>query len=193
MTAFDTAVLSVYGLLTAALLAVWLPPSLGRAARVPVWALLFGLSAALGLYYGIVAPGGIVYLAGLAALCHLTRRPAVPVYARVLAGLTVVAMVVALFLHAVPFFNNPLVFDAVSFGDRSAPYSQHWNYDKAAAGLILLAFFGNIGRPGRGRRAPVRYGYGIAIATVALTVLLAWLFGYIKPEPTLRPVYPPVA
>jgi membrane protease YdiL (CAAX protease family) len=189
MTAFNTAILPVYGLLTAALLAVWLPPSLGRIIRVPIWAVLFGLSAALGLYYGIVEPGGVVYLAGLGAFCYLTQRPAIPVYARVLAGLTVVAMVAALFLHSIPFFNNPLVFDAVSFGDRSAPYTQYWNFDKAAAGLILLAFFGDIGRSGHGWRVLIWRGYGIAIVTVGLTVMLAWLFGYIAPELTIEPVY----
>jgi len=189
MIAFSAPTIIVYGLLTAAILSVWLPRSVNQGLRLPLWAALLGVSAGSGFYYGIVEAGGILSLAILGALCCLVQHPAPGRSIRVLAGLGVAGLVSALFLHIVPFFKNPLVFDSVVVGSRAPPYSQHWNFDKAAAGLVLLGFFGDLCRTGRDWKMLARRSYGVVIAAVLLTLPPAWALGYAVPDPSFTPVY----
>jgi membrane protease YdiL (CAAX protease family) len=51
------------------------------------------------------------------------------------------AMVVLFGLHAVPGFNNPLIVRDVILSTGAEPFSLYLNFDKTAAGLVLLAFF----------------------------------------------------
>lgn len=189
MIIFDTATFVVYGLLTASILSVWLPPSLTRITRVAPWMILLALSMGFGLYYGIVEPGGILYLAILATLCHLASRVKLSIYLKIAFGLIAIGMVVVLFLHKAPFFNNPLVFDQFFLSDRSSSYTKYWNFDKAAAGLILLAYFGDITKSPHDWKMLARKSYLISIITVVLSLSLARVFGYIKLDITLTSAY----
>lgn len=55
-------------------------------------------------------------------------------------GLTLV-LSLALALHLVPGFKNPLLVENVKFSPASAPFTQYANFDKASVGLFLLLFF----------------------------------------------------
>lgn len=189
MIIFDTATFVVYGLLTASILSVWLPPSLTRITRVAPWMILLALSMGFGLYYRIVEPGGILYLAVLATFCHLASRSKLNIYLKIAFGLVAIGMVVVLFLHKAAFFNNPLVFDKFFLSDRSSAYTKYWNFDKAAAGLILLAYFGDIARSRHDWKTLARKSYLISIITVVLSLSLARVFGYIKLDITLTSAY----
>lgn len=182
MIILDTATLIVYGLLTASILSLWLPPQSARLARIPAWIILLGLSALSGLYYGIVEVGGVLYLFILAAFCRLAGRQGLSSYLRTLYAVLVFGLAAALFLHKAPFFNNPLVFDSFVLSERSSAHTKYWAFDKAAAGLILLACFGDICRSSRDWKMLAHKSYVISIATIALTLLLALIFGYIKPD-----------
>jgi hypothetical protein len=189
MIYFDTATIVVYGLLTAAILSVWLPQSLNQVTRVPVWIMLSGISAAMGIYYGIVEYGRVLYLAGLGYFCYLVKHRNLNKYLRIASGFIVIGMVVALFLHGVSYFNNPLVFDQFFLSDQSSVYTRYWNFDKAAAGLILLACFGDICRSTIDWKLLARQSYIVSIVTIALSLLLALTFGYIKIDITLVSAY----
>jgi hypothetical protein len=189
MIYFDTATIVVYGLLTAAILSVWLPQSLNQATRVPVWIILSGLSLALGIYYGIVEYGGVLYLAGLGCFCYLVKYRDLNKYIRIVSGFIVIGMVVALFLHGVPYFNNPLVFDRFFLSDQSSVYTKYWSFDKAAAGLILLAYFGDVCRSTIDWKLLARQSYVVSIVTIALSLLLALAFGYVRIDVTLVSAY----
>jgi uncharacterized protein len=189
MMILNAATIVVYGLLTSAFLSIWLPVSLNRVARAPAWMILSGISASFGLYYGIVEPGGIVYLAALTAVSHLAAQRNLNAYIRSLSGLMVIGLVIGLFLHKAPFFNNTLVFDEFFLSDRSSAYKQYWNFDKAAAGLILLAYFGDICRSSYDWKILVRQSSTISILTIILSLSLALIFGYIKIDITLSPAY----
>lgn len=187
MIAFDTATIAVYGILTAAVLSIWLPESINKAARIPIWIILAILSCAMAFYYGIVELGGILYLLCLVFFSvlvkHRNKRISVP------AGICVIGFVIGLFLHIVPFFHNPLVFDNYFLSDQSTVYTKYWNFDKAAAGLILLACFGDICHSASDWKALIKNSYLVSIITIFATISLAFIFGYIEPDITFVKAY----
>jgi hypothetical protein len=189
MIIFDTGTIIVFGLLTASILSIWFPRQSGPIGRVPVWMILAGLSTASGLYYGIVEPPGILYLAILVFFCYLVNRRNLNIYLRGAFAFAVIALTVSLFLHKIPFFNNPLVFDNFFLSDQSSVYTKYWNFDKAAAGLILLAYFGDICRSADDWKVLVRKSYIVMIITISLSHLLALIFGYIELDITLTTAY----
>lgn len=181
MIHLDIGTLIVFGLLTLAILSIWLPARI-CILRARVWMWLFGFSALAGFYYGIVGPGGVLSLVVLGACCRLTTMEKLPKPLRVLCGFVVIGLVVLLFLHKVPYFTNPLVFNEVYFSGRSTAYFKYWNYDKAAAGLLLLAYFGQICRQADCFTRVFKAVWPVSMVTVGVTLSLAAGFHYIVPD-----------
>lgn len=182
MLNLDINTLSVFGLLTLAVVSVWLLPDYARVLKLPVWMWLFVASASTGLYFGMVGLGGVLYLMVLGLFCRLTVTEKIPTPLRALCGLIVIGLVVLLFLHRVPYFTNPLVFEKVYFSEHSTAYFKYWNYDKAAGGLILLAYFGQICRRAACFKSAFKSVYPAALITIGLTLSLAVCFNYIAPD-----------
>jgi membrane protease YdiL (CAAX protease family) len=177
----------VYGILSAAIFSLWLPESSNKIARIPIWLILLVISCALALHKNILEFGAIAYLICITFACILfksqNRWISIP------SGLFLVGLVIALFLHKVPYFNNPLVFDDYYLSDRSSGYTKYWNFDKAAAGLILLAYFGDIARSASEWRVMLKKVYLISSITIIVTLTLSIIFGYIDLDITIGTVY----
>ena len=180
MIEFTAATLAVYGLLTASIMAVWYrPPILSiNKIKILLWSILLLMSLIFALIYKIVEIGAALYLVGLMIACHMTKTPNYNIYIRYLFAFIVIAMVIALFLHKVPFFNNPLVFDQFFKSAGSAGYTKYWNYDKAVSGLILLAFFGDLCSSRKEFINNAKKIMPISIITIAVSIALAVMFGY---------------
>ena len=179
----------VYGLLTATALCVWLPRSVNEVTRIPVWMIMFGISTLAGIYHNIVEPGGVLYLIWLGLCCHTIRFLEVDRIIKVAVGLIALLLVAGLFLHKIPLFNNPLVFDNFYFTDQSPAYKKYWNFDKAAGGVILLGYFGDVCRTAVDWKNLLRKSYGVALLTIAVSLLLAYIVGYIRLEVKFMAVY----
>jgi membrane protease YdiL (CAAX protease family) len=177
----------VYGLLSAALLSIWLPETKNNVARIPIWSILLIASCGLALYINFLEFGAIVYLIGLIISCILCKSQ--NRWISIPSGLFMVGLVVSLFLHKVPYFNNPLVFDDYRLSDQSAGYTKYWNFDIAAAGLILLAYFGDIARSASEWLAMIKRVYLISSVTIIATVTLAIIVGYIDLDMTFSTVF----
>jgi membrane protease YdiL (CAAX protease family) len=52
----------------------------------------------------------------------------------------VIVLALALAMHKLPGFNNPLLIDHVQLSANALPFTQYANFDKGAVGLILLAW-----------------------------------------------------
>lgn len=118
-------------LLAAAIGAVWSHPLLPP--------LLFAAAVGAGLFAGVLhAPAliALILFAGAAWLAGHAR--AAPLRA---AALTVtILLALALAMHKLPGFNNPLLIDHVLLSANALPFTQYANFDKGAVGLILLAW-----------------------------------------------------
>lgn len=189
-----TAQIACYLLLGGAIVAAWLPTPPRRAPDAlpwprrwaPPWALVFVAACAAALLAGVLAPTGLVALVALAALLRTARHArgaAIRAFAFVLAAI----FVLLLALHDVPGFANVRVIDRLRFTPDAAPFTLYLNFDKGAAGALVVAMLA--------RRAPdlptflraVRTG---AIACAALVLPVAAIgatLGWFAFAPKLPP------
>ena len=164
---------------------VWIPNvALGRGFSVPPWALLLAAAMASGLAYGALEWTAVIALTLLIAASLLAQRLNSRVWRTaftVLAGL----IVLALALHRVPGFNNPTVVDGVRLTEAASPFTQYANFDKGAAGLIVLVFFcQRVTSIEEWRRiaAPTLLAIGLTAPAVLASALVA---GYVTFDPKL--------
>ena len=183
-------VITAFVFLGFAILTVWRPARLWPSAlRLPSWGVLFAAAIVAGVAEGLLAPAALVSLAALTLACVLSVRLGAG-WQRGLA--TAVALCVALLLavHALPGFNNPLLVAGQRTSPDALPFTLYANFDKAAAGLFLLAFYcrcvGSWQEAGRMVRA-VRV---IAIGTIVVVIGSAWAMGVVRPEFKLPPFTP---
>jgi membrane protease YdiL (CAAX protease family) len=120
------------------LCSIWMRPlPLGRRA-VPPWLLLFVMAMAWGLVGGVLDPvaiSALVVLGGAAYGCvHAPRG-----WLRGVCGVVTGVLALALAMHKLPGFRNPLLLDRVVLSDGAAPFTLYANFDKGAVGLVLLA------------------------------------------------------
>jgi membrane protease YdiL (CAAX protease family) len=187
MIYLNTEIFLVYGLLSAAMLSIWLPETKNIVARIPIWSILLIASCSLALYNNFLEFGAIVYLFGLIIACILYKSQ--NRWISISSGLFIVGLVIGLFLHKVPYFNNTLVFDDYRLSDQSSGYTKYFNFDKAAAGLILLAYFGDIARSASEWLAMIKKVYLISSVTIIVTFALAIIVGYLDLDMTFSFVF----
>lgn len=89
---------------------------------------------------GFVQWRGAAAIGVLITLAALSRCAKAKLVRISLTG-SVVLLALALALHAVPGFDNPSVVAGLRLSPHASPYTLHLNFDKASAGLVLLAFY----------------------------------------------------
>lgn len=164
--------------LACALCSVWLRPlPLGRRS-VPPWLLLFVMAMAWGLVGGVLDPvaiAALVVLGGAAYACvHAPRGWLRGVYGAV-AGL----LALALAMHKLPGFRNPLLLDRVLLSEGAAPFTLYANFDKGAVGLVLLALLCRRVTSWTELRALLRRTAPVLVLTVAATLGLGLTLGVV--------------
>lgn len=133
-------VLLTFALLALSISSVWIKASHPSKDSVPLWLWIFFASLGCGMIAGVVNWLGAIVLLALAGMAYLSgmqyRYPL-----KVLLMLCSMTLALALALHLIPGFNNPLVAHRIKFSADTTPYTLYANFDKGAAGLILLACF----------------------------------------------------
>lgn len=168
-----------FALLTAAVVALWFGAGENSALRWLWLALLFA-AACSALATGIAQPVGLAWLAALGGALALFADPRRPRLVRFAAAAVVLVLVAGLMTHQLAGFANPRVLSGVRLSADAVPYSLYLNFDKAAAGVLLLGLAHR--RLGSGaawtemlRRAALPAG--VSIATLLTLSLLA---GYVR-------------
>lgn len=161
-------------LLGAAILAVWWPV---RTSIAP-WAVLSTLALSFALAGGTVAPVALPGLALLLLASHASVHY-LPKAGPWAAG--VLALILA--LHVWPGFHPMTIVANVVLSPGTRAFTLSAGFDKAAAGLILLAFFGQRIKSGLElRRISVLMLTFSAFASIS-TLGLAWLTEFVRPDP----------
>jgi membrane protease YdiL (CAAX protease family) len=124
-------------LLTGAMAAVWVHPLLP--------ALLFVAAVAAGLFAGVLHLPALISLGLLAGAAWLAApttagRGSRNAALHCVALAVVIVLALAMAMHKLPGFNNPLLIDHVQLSANALPFMQYANFDKGAVGLILLAW-----------------------------------------------------
>lgn len=162
---------------------VWLPPiSVNPRFSIPLWPLFFSVSALSGLVAGVLHALAIVEIGlffGVASLARHTRQQSVQRYVY---GTATALFALALALHGLPGFNNPVIISAAVFSDGAAAFTQHANYDKGLAGLVLLVFMCQRTTSLTELWKLLRQTGPLALATSTVVLSVALSIGYIKPD-----------
>jgi uncharacterized protein len=182
---------ATYGLLALAVVGCWI----GRR----VWLTTLVLAMFLGYLSGVLSGVAAGWLMLMAASCELYARsrttrgdqPARGRDAVHLASLiAVVVLALLLALHRLPGFHNPQVLNAVRFSADSAPFSLWLNFDKAAAGLLLLGLCYRGLIRSRDQFTAALKADALPLALTLLVLLaVSMLSGYVHWSPKLPPLF----
>ncbi|MYM26513.1 CPBP family intramembrane metalloprotease [Duganella sp. FT135W] len=164
--------------LALALCSVWVRPvPMGRRAA-PLWLLFFVMAMAWGLVGGVLDPvaiSALVVLGGSAYACiHAPQR-----WLRAIYGVLVGVLALALAMHKLPGFSNPLLLDRVVLSDGAAAFTLYANFDKGAVGLVLLALLCQRVGSWAELREVLRRTAPVLLLTVVATLGFALLAGVV--------------
>lgn len=180
-----------FTLLTAAILALWLPVTSPAAAPLRLtWIAFFSAAVTAGLMTGIVRPLGVLWLALLAGAIAVYAKAPVRSAARVLACLAILLTTAGLFMHLLPGFANPLAIPLRRITPDALPYRLHLNFDKASAGLLLIALLHVRATALAEWRTLLRYALPVIVATVVTLLGLSLLCGYVRFDSKFPPEAP---
>jgi membrane protease YdiL (CAAX protease family) len=180
-----------FGLLALSICAVWIPPiPLGKRFDVPAWQLLFVAAIASGLAAGYLTWPALPALAFLGIVAYLAERTAASRVQRIVFGALTAVTALALALHRLPGFANPVLIADAKFSPDAAPFTQYANFDKAAAGLIILAWLCKRATTAEAWKVVWRRTWPVVAATTAIVIVAAVIMGYTRFDPKL-PTYAP--
>ncbi|MDB5889136.1 MAG: amino terminal protease family protein [Rhodocyclales bacterium] len=171
-----------YVLLVLAICAVWFPSiPLGRDGKLPLWVVFFMFAIVAGLTSAVLQPFALLSLGALAASVWSSRRVVNKAWATALTCLAgLVAL--ALSLHVFPGFHNMPLIVATRLMPDAAPFTQYLNFDKGAAGLLLLAAYARRCTVGAAWRAIALRTLVVMLATATAVLGTAVVTGYVRPE-----------
>ena len=166
-------------LLGLAICLVWAPSFRAGGLLIHPFAPVFAGAIAAGAAAGVINASAALALGFLCALAwasvHAKARSAMAVAQAATIGLSILFM-----LHVVPGFENPKLLDQVKTSDGSAPFTQYLNFDKGAAGLVLLAAYARRSRAASDALNLGRKLLGLVPAVVALVIGTALVVGFIR-------------
>ncbi len=166
-------------MLSLAILAVWMAPvRLGDSLRLPLWIPLFAASLIAAWFSHILMPIGLAALMVLAG-CAYSLSLAKGVWSRRILSIACAILAIALSVHGVPGFSNPLIFDS-QLGPDAAPYKLYFNYDKGVVGLLLLALLCKPATCAKARLQSLVRGVTLGILAGLGLMALAWSIGYVR-------------
>jgi len=170
-------------LLALAIALVWVPSLPLGHRRLPPWTLAFGaacIAGALAPTPPVLAPAALAELAVLAALAW--GGAAAPAWRGALSALAAV-LALALSLHLLPGFHPAVLFHDVRLTPDAAPFALALGFDKAAAGLLLLAAFSTRVTSWRQFASQLPAIVAAALATSVVAIGIALAAGCVRFEP----------
>ncbi|MBW8757226.1 MAG: CPBP family intramembrane metalloprotease [Burkholderiales bacterium] len=169
-------------LLALAIALVWAPSLRVGTRRLSPWTFAFGAACIAGALVAppVLSPPALAALALLAALAW--GGVAAP---RWRCAITVLAalLALALSLHLLPGFHPAWLFRDVHLTADAAPFGLALGFDKAAAGLLLLAAFSVRVTTWRQLAAQLPTIAAAALATAAVSIGIALAAGYVRFAP----------
>ncbi|MDB5820503.1 MAG: hypothetical protein JWQ11_4143 [Rhizobacter sp.] len=171
-----------FTLLALAIEAVWLPPIRLAGLAAPAWPLIYTAALLSALASGVVSWTALPAIASFAALVFaaVTARSS---GWRGAANVACALVGLALLLHKLPGFHNPKLFDAVQISANAPPFTQYLNFDKATAGLFMLAAFAPRPRAGDTHRAMLSSALVLSLLTTVGVLGLATALGIVRVDP----------
>lgn len=181
---------AAFVLLALAICATWINPvSTGRG-RVAPWLLLIA-AIAVGALTGLLEWPAVVALFALKYSAYRAWHRDASRAQQWAFGIATALLTLALALHKLPGFNNPLLLANTVLTPDAAPFTQYANFDKGAAGAILLACLCRRAGSREAWRKTWRVSLSIGLVTIVMVIGAALMLGHIRFAPKLI-AYAPV-
>lgn len=172
--------LVVFGLLSAAIVSVWIPKDRFNwkypYASIGLF-LLALIAAAFYGYVGLIAIPFILLFAGGFVLLRQERF-----LLKFLGTVVIVILSIGFMLHTVPGFHNPALIKNASVSPDGVPYTQNLNFDKALIGFFYLLLGTTVIRTLQEVKESAKM-YGIGLLLILACVLPgSVVMGYVRPD-----------
>lgn len=178
---FNLPIFITFGLLAMSIGATWATPCQDFQIRRNLpWLLIFLLALMSGMYAGYLTIPALLELVSLIVVASFFFLPAQGKLKRAICASLVVLLSLALALHLLPGFHNPLLISNYKFSIDAAPYTQYANFDKGAVGLILLVYACDRSRSLKEFRKVLVPTIGLALCTSAVILASARLLGFTR-------------
>lgn len=168
-------------------LALWASPTAAPPPghfRLPAWVLAWVLAAALAWAVGLIdvrATGVVLACVAWSAWWRQASARQAPCGLVAATPWLAGALALALSLHLLPGFHNPVLLDAVQWRPGDPAFSLRASFDKACAALLLLATLVPHPAPAPRRGHGLRWTALMAVVTTGLTLALACALGLTEP------------
>lgn len=170
----------VFGLLSAAIVSVWIPKdwfnwkyaygSIGLFLLALFGAAFYGYVSLIALPFILLFAGGFVLLR--------KERFLLKFLGTVFIGI----LSIGFMLHSVPGFHNPALIKNVTISPNGIPYSQNLNFDKALVGFFYLLLGTTVIRTLQEVKESAKI-YGVGVLLILACVLpSSVVMGYVRPD-----------
>ena len=160
------------------------------------WITTFVLAIAAGYLVGALAAAAGLLIAILAIACLAFDRsndfeePWKRRVAKAVSVIFIVVLSIGLAVHKLPGFHNLQVMSGAVFSPDSAPFNLWLNFDKAAAGILLLGLtYRPSMRTGFEWIPALKQALALGLLTVAVVTGLALLTGFVRWAPKFDPQF----
>lgn len=172
--------LFTYGLLTAAIIGLWIRPPVDQRLRPAFWNICLLFSVGYGLFTGLLEPVAPVFIIAFGLFVHTAEKAPLPVSLRLSSALLVIGLALVLMLHRAPGFIAIEVIDGVAISPDAVPYTKALTFDKPMIGLLILALgHRRLSTPAQWGRMLKKAGPCIPVVPVIL-LPLSLALGYVR-------------
>lgn len=183
--------LAAFVLLALAICATWANPIPVGSWRVAPWLVLFIAAIAMGMLTGLLEWPALVALGALTYCAYRSGHKDASTAQQWGFGIATALLTLVLALHKLPGFHNPVLLADAVLSPDAVPFTQYANFDKGAAGAILLAFLCRQSRSRQAWRKTVHVTLSVGLATIVIVIGTALMLGHIRFDPKLI-AYAPV-
>ncbi|MGZ4977033.1 MAG: CPBP family intramembrane glutamic endopeptidase [Methylobacter sp.] len=188
MIKLNAATFITYGLLTLALLSLWLPriPCFSRYAP---WSVFLVIAIIAGLFFNILQSMALLWIVLFGgSVWALTQKDlGLPIKSALFA--IVFLLSVGLLTHQLPGFSNPKIISDLYFSDDAIPYDKYLNFDNVLVSLFILGF-GHQRLAGVSEwRLTLKRMTFVTPLSLFTVMCLSLLLGYVQWQPKWTPVF----
>lgn len=126
------------------------------------------LSLGFGFYFKYLTLTAILSILVLLVLCYLFYTKAKGGLQVAISGIVLFLFLIALHIHAIPGFNNPIVIDGYRFSENAVDYKKYFNLDKTLYGIFIFYFGHQLITSRKELLRVLRISIPIAIITTAI-------------------------
>lgn len=149
---------------------------------------LLGAAVGTGYVTGILTGPALAPIVALALACWWYQKQDARTdrwsAMKSLTAVVVIVIALLLTLHVAPGFHNPVLVRQIVLSPESAPYTKYINFDKTAAGILILGFcYQGFIRNRRELTDAFGRAWLIIVITIAAVVGLSLASGYVRFDP----------